>query len=361
MSANASTPVGAWPPHRIAWRVAQVAVWVVGVGILSALVLAPEIGLHAFWNVLIPIAPALLAIAPGLWRNICPLASTALVPRHLRWSRGLELPRTWQDRLGLVGVLVLLAVVPLRHVVLDLNGPATALAIVLLGVVAVALGVFFEWKSGWCSGMCPVHPVEKLYGSAPIVTVANAHCNPCARCVSRCPDSMLASHALTSGKSGAARTTAMLMVGGFPGFVWGWFQVPDYAGSAGWDHLASAYGWPLVGLLVTLLAYVLLRSLLSRAHHARLVVGFATAAIACYYWYRLPALFGFGPFPGDGMLVDLTSALPAWFPWASRLATTSFFALWLTRRVGTKPRWAVRLNAPRMLHVRQNGDAPARG
>ena len=58
------------------WRAVQTVVWLAGVAILAALLFAPEIGIHAFWNVLIPVAPALVAFAPGLWRKICPLAST---------------------------------------------------------------------------------------------------------------------------------------------------------------------------------------------------------------------------------------------------------------------------------------------
>ena len=70
---------------RRAWRAAQVAVWLVGVGIVVLLFWAQEIGIHAFWNVLIPVAPALVAFAPGLWRNICPLASTALFQHIGGW------------------------------------------------------------------------------------------------------------------------------------------------------------------------------------------------------------------------------------------------------------------------------------
>ena len=36
---------------------------------------------------------------------------------------------------------------------------------------------------------------------------------------------------------------------------------------------------------------------------------FAAAAVCTYYWYRLPALAGFGPHPGTGLLVDLTASV----------------------------------------------------
>jgi len=329
---------------RIAWRAAQTAVWLVGAAILAALLFAPSLGLHAFWNVLIPVAPALVAFAPGVWRNICPLGTTALLSRHAGLSRRLRLSLEWQARLALIGVVLLLAIVPLRHVVLDTSGPATALTIGALAAIAIAMGFLFEWKSGWCSGLCPVHPVEKLYGSEPALSVPNAHCGACERCVAPCPDSTPGVHPLMGNGGLSRRLAGLMMVGGFPGFIWGWFHVPDYAGTQGWQHLGTAYGLPFAGLAVTLAAYVMLQRIVPSRHRLRLVRSFAAAAIACYYWYRVPALFGFGldGFAKDGMLVDLTGVLPTWFPTASRIATTALFVWWLVGRTRANRAWGVR-------------------
>ena len=330
------------PLERRVWRVVQTLVWGIGVLLLALLLFAPTVGIHAFWNGLIPVAPALLALAPGVWRNVCPMGSTALLPRHLGRSRRRGVSEVWQGRLALVGVVLLLAIVPLRHVVLDTNGPATALAIGVLVLLAVGLGSVFEWKSAWCSGACPVHPVEKLYGTKPLVTVSNTHCGPCERCVATCPDSTAA----MTPKVGSARTPSRLagtlMVGGFAGFVWGWFQVPDYAGGEGWSHLATAYGMPLLGMAVSLALFALLDFLAGPSRRQLVASVFAAAAIACYYWYRLPALVGFGPFPGDGALVDLRHTLPAWLPAVSRAATTTFFAWWIVSRPLMGRSWSVR-------------------
>jgi len=329
-------------PTLLAWRVAQTLVWVAGAGLLVTLMVVPDIGIHAFWNVLIPIAPALFVFAPGLWRNICPLGSTALFPRHVGLSRRGRLSKEQVGLLRLVAVVVLLLIVPLRHVVLDTNGPATAVTIGALAAVSVLMGLSFEWKSGWCSGLCPVHPVETLYGSAPLLSVPNAHCGPCEQCVSPCPDSMPALDPETGCGTPVERVAGTLLLGGFVGFIWGWFHVRDYAGSEGWSHLATAYGMPAAGCLATLLLYVVSGRLLPARHRPVLVRCFAAAAIACYYWYRLPALFGFGPFPGDGMLVDLRDVLPAWFPVASRVTTTVLFTWWLVARRGEPRAWQVR-------------------
>jgi hypothetical protein len=70
----------------------------------------------------------------------------------------------------------------------------------------------------------------------------------------------------------------------------------------------------------------------TRARAGRAAVRSGAAAISCYYWFRVPALVGLGIHPGDGMLADLGEVLPAWFPLASQIATTSLFFWWLVWR-----------------------------
>ena len=172
------------------WRSIQATMLLVGSAIFLALIFFPEYGIHAFWNILIPVAPALFVFGTGVWRNICPLASVSLLPRHTGISKSKRLSLKWQARLQLTGVILLFVVIPVRHIVLDTSGPATALALVLLTTTAFTMGYIFEWKSGWCSSLCPVHPVEKLYGEKTLFTPPNAHCGQCANCVVPCPDSI---------------------------------------------------------------------------------------------------------------------------------------------------------------------------
>lgn len=329
----------------IFWRIAQSAVWLVGAGILAALVFAPRFGIHAFWNVLIPVAPALLVVAPGVWRNVCPMGSTALLARHMNWSLAKRIPDEWRDRFGFAGLVALLLIIPLRHVVLDTNGPATALTIAALVAVAIMAGFLFEWKSGWCSGLCPVHHVEKLYGARPLVRVPNAHCHSCKQCAAPCPDSTPDMHPLIMSRTRLQCMTSTMMVGGFAGFIWGWFQVPDYVQGEGWQHLIQAYGMPFGGFAATLCLFVILRSWLGERHQTALVQALAAAAVSCYYWYRIPACFGFGPFPGDGMLLDAAGLLPAWFPTLSRVLSSAVFVWLLLVRGASGKSWVVRPEA----------------
>lgn len=320
-----------------AWRVAQGAVLVVGLGMVAALLLMPPLGLTLVWNILIPVAPALLVFAPGIWRNICPLGTTGLLARHAGKSAQVKLTPERQGRFALGGLALLLVIVPLRHVVLNTNGPLTALALMASAVAAAWLGTRYEWKSGWCAGLCPVHPVEKLYGVRPAISVANAHCDQCQRCSAVCSDSAKAMHPLRAPPTALHQWMGTVLTGGFAGYVWGWFQVADGA------SLSEAFALPFAGMAVTLVLFLGMRALLPAGRDELLVRTFASAAVATYYWYRLPMLLGFGAHPGDGVLVDLSANLPEWTPHACRLATTALFGWWLVLRTpGHKRAWSVR-------------------
>ncbi len=320
------------------WRSWQVAAWLLGVCLWASLFLTPRLGLRLFWNLAVPVLPALLVLAPGAWRNLCPLASTALLPQRFGLSLRRRLSPLWQGRLQLLGVFLLFAIVPLRRVFLDQSGVATGLCVAGLGLLALGMGAVFDVKSGWCASLCPVHHVEKLYGSRPARTVRNAQCGPCQRCVLSCPDS-ISPRPLPQLRMPAARLAGALMCGGFPGFVWGWFQLPD--GSFSLQQLLAAYSWCLAGFALSFTAFALLRR--DFPAHKRLWERlFPTLAIAIYYAFRLPALFGCGAFPGDGTLVDLSRHLPMVCGWLLPVLSCLFWAWWLLlRRAPVRP-WSPR-------------------
>ena len=208
------------------WRIAQILIGIIGLSIFFSLIFIPKIGIHAFWNVLIPVAPALFVVSAGLWRNVCPLASTALISRHLGFAKNKKLKVKQQGKFQLISVILLLLIVPLRHTIFDTNGPATALVIGLMALIAIYLSFRYDWKSAWCSGLCPVHPVEKLYGRKSLFELPNAHCKSCVSCVSKCPDSTKAINPINKKKKNQ-KIGGTLIVGGFPGYIWGWFHVQD--------------------------------------------------------------------------------------------------------------------------------------
>ena len=163
-------------------------------------------------------------VAPGLWRNLCPLAASNQTPRALKLTRALTAPN-WLKEYGYV--IAFSAVrrrsSSLRRLGLDDSGPLSALLLLGAMTAAFAGGMVLKGKSGWCSTMCPLLPVQRIYGQTPLALVANAHCQPCVGCVKNCYDfnpraAYLADlHDADNYWSGYRR----FFVGAFPGLVLG--------------------------------------------------------------------------------------------------------------------------------------------
>ncbi len=124
----------------LTWRIVQGAVWLVGVVILFCLLFYPPLGVLLFWSILIPVAPALLVVATGVWRNVCPLATTILLPRHLELSKRRKLSAKQLAALNLIAVLALYTIVPLRHSLFNISGVATGIMIISMAAIGVTLG-----------------------------------------------------------------------------------------------------------------------------------------------------------------------------------------------------------------------------
>lgn len=327
--------------EKIAWRAAQIVVWLIGAAILFCLVVYPSLGTLLFWNMLIPVAPALFVVATGLWRNVCPMASTVLLPRHLGWSKKIKLNFKQSGILSLIGTILLFLLVPLRHPVFNNNGPATAILIATLTLLGVIVGFFVEWKSAWCSGLCPIHPVEKLYGSNVGLRVPNVHCLSCRNCVVPCPDSTPNNQPLSANPTIFQHISGVSVAGILPGFIWGWFQVPDENNMLQLEKILQAYFWPLMGGCSSLILFLFIAYLVPK-QEAKLVKIFAAAAVSCYYWFRIPMLFGFGAQQEDGLLINLSASLPAWTLMLTTLLTTLFFFYWIVLRKANKKSWLKR-------------------
>ncbi len=326
----------------IYWRTAQLSVWLVGLFILFSLLWYPSLGLSLFWNLLIPVAPFLFLIATGVWRNVCPLATTQLFPRHMGWSKSKKLTHLQLGKLNLLSVILLYAIVPLRHALFNNNGTATFLLILFFALIGVILGFNYEWKSAWCSGLCPVHPVEKLYGGNVLMSFPNAHCGECMNCVVPCPDATPHINPSSSQKTIYHQLSGLLIVGGLPGFIWGWFQVPDVQGFSAISVFLKVYTWPMIGFCISLVLYAILNTSFKKIHQRKLIGIFAAAGISIYYWYRIPALFGYGKFAEDGMLLDLTNLLPEWSMMLITVSASLFFFYWLVLRKKENTHWVVR-------------------
>lgn len=325
------------------WRIVQLLVWLVGAIILTCLLFFPKIGVILFWNILIPIAPFLFVVAIGVWRNVCPLATTNLLPRHLGFSKRKKLTIRQVGIFNLIAVIALYIIVPLRHAIFNNNGVATGIMIVVMAAIGVSLGFIYEWKSAWCSGLCPVHPVEKLYGANVLMSMPNANCDHCQNCVIPCPDSTPNMTPTSATKTIYHRISGWLVVAGLPGFIWGWFNVPDNTNSIhSLNDIANVYINPMIGFGISIVAYWFFGKIVGVEYEKRLTSIFAASGVSMYYIYRIPALIGFGKFNQDGMLINLNGVIPNWVPHALTLMTTIFFFYWLVVRKPNQTSWVVR-------------------
>ena len=311
------------PAPMAPWRAAQVIGLAATIGLIAALVAVPRTGLRLLWDVAIPLLPAVFLVQPGLWRNICPLATLNLLPN--RWGTH----RVLDDRLipaaGALGIGLLALLVPARRFLFNTDGTLLAVTIIGVAVLAMLLGVVFDKKAGFCSGICPVLPVEKLYGQRPFFAVSNPRCVPCTVCTTRgCIDiAQSKSVAQTLGRQRKSHAWMQSSFGvfaaGFPGFVLGYnFSADGPLSSAGQVYQTVAL-WAVGSYLLT---QFLVRALnLSGALAIRLLAAFA---FALYYWFA-------------AAVVSDHLGLPGWAPTVIRGAALLLTAFWLGRADRASP------------------------
>lgn len=327
---------------RAIWRALQFVFFLIGLFIYLSLIISPKIGLFLLWNILIPVAPLLLVISAGFWRNVCPLATMVLLPRHLNLSKKKKMSPIMQSKLGFISVVSLFLIVPARHLIFNTDGLASSVLFSLIIIIGLVMGSQFDWKSGWCSSLCPIHPVEKLYGGKTASSLPNAHCSSCAKCSIPCPDSTPGFHPKMVQKNIFQKLTSLILIGGFPGFIWGYFRVPDYPLPIRTEYLFQSYMMPFSGALISLLIYLYLSRIVPKSKERTLINVFAALAISCYYWFRIPSLFGFGKFVNDGLLINLESVLPIWIIYLLMIAIVIFFFYWIVFRNSNKKSWTIR-------------------
>ncbi|MBW2422417.1 MAG: hypothetical protein JRH19_28070 [Deltaproteobacteria bacterium] len=272
------------PERGSLWQIAQA----MGVGLtlvlIPALIFAPEPTLSLLWNLVIPILPATFLVNPILWRGVCPLATINSFSNG--WFGRRQLKGKPLAVAGGVGIALLVLMVPARRFLFNVDGPALALTIVAVALLALILGSVYDVRAGFCSSICPVLPVERLYGQSPLMHIDNPRCNPCTSCVkTSCMD-------LSPAKSvmqvvGSSRQTHAwletpfgLFAAGFPGFVLGYFLTAD-------GVLADALGVYLTIGMWVLASYVSTVAIVYRfdVSFARMSPFLGAAAVGLYYWF----------------------------------------------------------------------------
>lgn len=307
-------------PTSVAPRIWQVARVVVLAGLLSLVVggaLLPAKTLALFWGVLVPTLPAVWMLAPGLWRNVCPLATTNQIPRVFGFSAGRNVP-PFITRFGYtIGATAFATLVLTRKVVFNTSGSSVSWLLAIVVACAFTGGLIFKGKSGWCSSICPLLPIQRLYGQAPVRRVANAHCESCVGCTKNCFDFNpgVAYIADIYDDDPQFVGPRKLFAGAFPGLVLAFFRVGsmDEMGAVG--LYSRSVVWILGGIALLHLAesYLPIRP-------NTLQPVFGAAGFAMFYWYVLPGM--------ADALTELVGGQWTWLIWPGRILaaiTAAFF------------------------------------
>ena len=285
-------------PQRV-WRAARIASVLATLGVCALLVAEPDTGLDLWWELLVPLLPLVWFVAPGLWRNVCPLAATNQIPRVLGFTRGRTAPQWFRTYAPLAGIAIFLAAVFARPTVFEDGGTATAALIGGALIAAFAGGYVLKGKSGWCSSLCPMLPVQRMYGQTPFANVPNSHCRPCLGCTKNCFDFNPTVAFLADVHDGNRQwsTTRKLFTAAFPGLVIAFFTDQPVA------VMALAVG-ASAGSFLALEALV-------PATTPKLAAVYGAAALNLFYWWAAPG--------------------PDWVAWPLRAAVLALTVVWLRR------------------------------
>ena len=278
------TAVGPTGPGWL-WETLRFGALAVWVGVAATLIIAPTFGLPLLWGVIVPLVPAILVIAPGLWRQICPMAFANQAPRRLGFSRERVLPAPLQSLAFSIAVAIFVLVVSLRQLLFNRIGWTTGALLLASLLAAFAGGFFYQRRSGWCGTFCPLGPIQRTYGMAPTLNIAQTYCETCVGCQKNCYDFNPKAASFDDiydedPRYAGQRRLFMAMI---PGFVLAYFvQGSNFAYSYP-VYVAILLAAPLasVGLYHFALSYLGLNPY-------RTATFFAAFALAAFYWFAGP-------------------------------------------------------------------------
>jgi nitrite reductase (NADH) large subunit len=271
------------------WHGFRAVTFGVMLGIAWLIAVVPETGFALFWKVMIPLLPLLFAVAPGIWRQICPMALLNQIPRSLGFSQERTLPVYIKNIAYFISVLAFFLLVSLRHVYFN-KDPASLLTLIGVALsLAFIGGLFFKGRSGWCGTFCPLAPIQKAYGHAPIATVKNGYCPTCVGCQKNCydfnPRAAFLSDLTDSDLWYAGHKK--FFVAGLPGFALGFFTATDPAQTG-----LAAYYLHLASWIVTTLGIYMAVRIFVRVSDYRVAAVSAMSALVIFYWFTSNGIVG---------------------------------------------------------------------
>ncbi|QIS24085.1 FHA domain-containing protein [Nocardia terpenica] len=315
----ASTELRSRVPRPV-WQAVRIASIASYLAVVVAMFVRPAGGLFVFFGIVVPLLPGLFLIAPGLWRNSCPLAATNQIPRVLRFTRGGN-PPEWLRRRGYqVSVTLFLGIAGARLAGLDRIGAAAGVALSAVALAAFAGGVLYKGKSGWCSSICPLFSLQRVYGQTPFVTVPNTHCEPCVGCAKNCFDftPRAAYQADLADPERSWSAPRKLFAAALPGFVLGFFTLTGDIGTA----VVQRYSVLALFMLVTVGVFFALEAM-TPVSPAMLSAGYAAVALNVFYWFSGVTL--------ARSFSTITGVSAPWLHWPISAVILLATAVWLLR------------------------------
>jgi NADPH-dependent 2,4-dienoyl-CoA reductase/sulfur reductase-like enzyme/ferredoxin len=272
---------------KLFWWLLRWAVFAITLLQIGLLIFKPETGLVLFWQLLIPLLPLSFAVMPGLWRNICPLALLNQLPRTLGFSRENTLPDNLRKLALYLSVIGFIVFVLMRRPLLNQSGMPLGLILLAALVLAFIGGYFYKGRSGWCGTFCPLAPIQKAYGHAPLLLVRNGYCEPCLGCQKNCYDfnPRAAIFSDLDDTDGWWTEQRKFFIAMLPGLIVAFFN-NDFQATIGWSQYLVSMGMPIalsVGLFYSV------HNLL-RVNFYRLASAFSMLALAIFYWHGTPVV-----------------------------------------------------------------------
>lgn len=297
------------------------------IGIAGLSFFLPATGLFILWRIVIPVLPLVFLLAPGVWRNVCPLAASNQTPRVLSFSRALTPPAWFKEYGYVIGFVAFFIVASSRKWLFNYSGPATGVLLIAAMGFAFAGGYLFKGKSGWCSSICPLYPVQRLYNQTPFVTVANAHCAPCVGCTKNCYDFNpgVAYLADLYDEDRYYSNYRKFFAAVMPGFIFAYFTIPDPPATP----VIAMYLQFALAMIVSAGAFFIVDALVKVSAN-KLTAVYGAIAINLFYWFGMPSwlnavsgLFALKPLP--------------WLAWIVQAVIGAATVVWIYRTYRKEP------------------------
>ena len=261
------------------------------VSIIYLLTIYPNETLLYFWNLFIPIVPLIILISVGTWRNICPLALVYQLPQLFGFSLKFSYPNSFRKWSFYMAIIFLFILIISRKILLNTDATMLFYLLSFLILIVFFLGLLFSGKSGWCTSICPIYPIERLYGQKPLVKLKNCFImnnNVCEKCTTRCFDKVKTNNYLFDIKSKKSdkqiERARKIFSGSFVGFVYGFFTVGNHPSNT----VFEIYLYMALYSFISFIIFYFLIKIFSKFLEDSIISLFSIIAFNIYYFYTIP-------------------------------------------------------------------------